>query len=157
MTRYGVLSDTHMMAPDDEWLEAVNRAFKGLDAILHAGDITNLSVLDALAPTRVLAVAGNMDSGAAAMTLPVSRIIEAEGKKIGLIHGWGAKEGLEDKVRSHFDRVDCIVFGHSHRPTNYKKGGVLFFNPGSARPGGGAPTAGILTVDKEISGSIIEL
>ena len=95
-----------------------------------------------------------MDSGPAAMTLPVSRIIEAEGKKIGLIHGWGAKEGLAERVRKHFERVDCIVFGHSHRPANYKKGGVLFFNPGSARPGSsGTFTAGILTVDKEITGN----
>ena len=115
-------------------------------------------MLDALAGFSVLAVSGNMDGHLVTQTLPTKRVIELEGFRIGLIHGWGAPQGLEDRIRNEFERVDCIVFGHSHRPTNHVEDGILFFNPGSAGKGWrSSGTVGIITVDKEIEGRIIEL
>lgn len=159
MIRIGVLSDTHMNGYDPAFAQTMARVFAGVDMILHAGDITHISVLDGLDQARVLAVAGNMDQGPSTAELPTKRVIAVEGKKIGLMHGWGSKQGLLEKVASEFagDDVDCIVFGHSHQPTNLIKNGILFFNPGTAmggRPGG---TVGILELDQDIEGSIIKL
>lgn len=158
MKLIGVLSDTHMEQPDAKLFERINQCFQDVDLVLHAGDITNLVVLEALAPLETLAVCGNMDDHLVSANLPVKRILELEGHKIGLIHGWGAPNGLETRISREFQGVDCIVFGHSHQPTNYKKGGVLYFNPGSPRQGyRGSGTVGLLSVDKEITGRIIEL
>ncbi len=159
MIRIGVVSDTHMNAYDQAFAETMSRVLGGVDMILHAGDITHISVLDCFGQAEVLAVAGNMDQGPSTRDLPTKRIIKAGTKRIGLMHGWGAKQGLMERVAGEFsgDNVDCIVFGHSHQPTNLIKNGILLFNPGTAmggRPGG---TVGLLEVDQGIEGSIIKL
>ncbi len=158
MKTIGVLSDTHLTTPDPDWVRQVTRAFSGVDLVLHAGDLTDLRVLDALSEFSVLAVSGNMDDHLVVQSLPTKRVIELEGFRIGLIHGWGAPQGIEDRIRNEFEQVHCIVFGHSHRPTNHVEDGILFFNPGSAgRAWRSSGTVGIITVDKEITGRIIEL
>lgn len=159
MMRIGVVSDTHMNAYDPAFARAIRRIFSGVNMILHAGDITHISVLDCFEEAEVMAVAGNMDQGPSTMDLPSKRIVTAGDKRIGLMHGWGAKQALMERVAGEFagDDVDCIVFGHSHQPTNLVKNGILFFNPGTAmggRPGG---TVGLLEVDHGIQGSIIKL
>jgi putative phosphoesterase len=107
---------------------------------------------------EVLAVCGNMDDHMVANALPPKRVIEVGGMSIGLIHGWGSPHGLENRIRSEFDQVDCIVYGHSHRPANHLKDGVLFFNPGSASSSyRGSGTVGLLEVGKHIRGKILEL
>ncbi len=158
MTRIGVISDTHLRGPDQELARSVARALGQVDMILHAGDLVNLTVLDALEAPQVLAVAGNMDDHLVCQSLPTKRVIKVEGKRIGLIHGWGPPVGLAGRVLKEFEGVDCIVFGHSHRPTNTVKNGVLLFNPGSYGKGFlGSGTVGILTVDQQIKGEIIKL
>lgn len=158
MTRIGVLSDTHLRAAEPALTRALAQAFAGVDMILHAGDLTNLAVLDCLQAPLIHAVAGNMDGAEVANQLPRKLVVEVEGKRIGLIHGWGSPFGLAGRVRGEFDQVDCVVFGHSHRSLNAVTGRVLMFNPGSASGGFiGSGTVGILTVDKEVSGKIVTL
>ena len=66
---------------------------------------------------------------------------------------------MEDRLRPKFQDPHVIVFGHSHQPMNETKGGVLYFNPGSAT--GMAPakkkTFGILHVGKDVRGEIVKL
>ena len=158
MTRIGVLSDTHLREPEADLGQRLTQVWGPVDMILHAGDLVNISVLDALEAPEVLAVAGNMDDYVAAQSLPTKRIISVENKRIGLIHGWGSPLGLAGRVMKEFDQVDAIVFGHSHRPTNTIKNGVLLFNPGSFGSGFlGSGTVGLLTVDNDIKGEIIQL
>lgn len=158
MKRIGVLSDTHLRGPDPELAARLARVFVGVDLILHAGDLTNLTVLDMLEAPEVLAVCGNMDEPAVGQSLPDKRIVEVEGARIGLMHGWGSPFGLAGRVGSQFSGVDCVVFGHSHRAMNTFTGGVLFFNPGSVSRGlVGSGTVGLLTVDQGISGEIIKI
>lgn len=159
MKRIGVISDTHLTTVDQAFARRMRQVFAGVDMILHAGDITSLAVLDALEAPEVLAVAGNMDHGPTAAQLPVKRVLTVDGLRIGLMHGWGSREGLAQRVAAEFaaDRVDCVVFGHSHQPTNFEAGGVLCFNPGSAGDGQHGGTVGILEVDRRIIGSIIKL
>ena len=84
-------------------------------------------------------------------------IIKAGNFKIGLTHGEGAPEGIIDTVKKQFekDKVDCIVFGHSHAPICERRENILFFNPGSPTDTIFAPfnSYGILEVDKKIEGT----
>ncbi|NIY15820.1 MAG: hypothetical protein GWM98_13445, partial [Nitrospinaceae bacterium] len=77
------------------------------------------------------AVRGNMDPFV--QGVPVKRVIEFAGHRIGLIHGWGPPEGLENRLLKEFcgENLDALVYGHSHYPANHECNGMLFFNPGS--------------------------
>ncbi len=158
MTRIGVISDTHLRQASPELAQRVKQAWGPVDMILHAGDITNLAVLDSLAPPEVIAVAGNMDSTPVKASLPDSRVVEVGGLRIGLAHGWGSPLGLGRRVAAAFQGVQAVVYGHSHRAANKVVDGVLLFNPGSA--GGSrmaAPSVGLLVVDQGIEGHILKL
>lgn len=126
----GVIADTHLTGKPLP--ETVKEALRGVDIILHAGDIVEIEVLDELSGiAETYAVKGNMDRGDAARLLPESRLLELGGFKIGLTHGSGPPGGIVERVRRVFDDVDCVVFGHTHDPVILWKDGVLFFNPGS--------------------------
>jgi uncharacterized protein len=121
----GVISDTHgLLRP-----EAVE-ALHGSNRILHAGDIGNPEILEALAQIApVTAVRGNVDTSAWARALPVTEIVEAAGVSIYILHDLGQ---LDLKPEAAGFRV--VVYGHSHQPKIEKKNRVLYFNPGSAGP-----------------------
>jgi putative phosphoesterase len=180
-TIIGLIADTHVPDRSRQLNPAVLPAFDkaGVSRILHAGDISVprvLQQLEELAP--VLAVRGNRDWFGFS-DLPMQRVIEIDGKRIGLIHGhgsWGIY--LRDKARfllrgpRSFEffmqraiglirDVDVLVFGHNHEPMIKEKDGVLVVNPGSAccqvlpgRP----PTVGLLHIEREKTrAEIVEL
>lgn len=160
MMKIGVLSDTHLHNPDDELPAAVIEMFRGVDMVLHAGDITHPSVIDFLqtiAPTH--AVLGNMDDVHLLGTLPLKKVVEAGSFRIGLIHGWGAPDGLEERVEKEFDDVHCIVYGHTHYPACHYRNGILFLNPGSPTDRRWAPycSIGILHISDTLQGRIVRL
>jgi putative phosphoesterase len=128
--RIGVISDTHMRSCE-EIPPAMVRALSNVDLIIHAGDIVTLEVLEELRRLgEVKAVRGNMDSAKLRALLPEKELIVVGGKKIGITHGWGSPQGIEERVRGMFDGVDVIIYGHSHKARNEQIGGILFFNPG---------------------------
>jgi putative phosphoesterase len=150
--RIGVLSDTHVASPA-EIPERILTALADVDLIVHAGDFVAKGVLDGLKQIgEVKAVRGNMDSEELKRLLPEKELLNIEGRKIGVIHGWGSPLGIEDRVGGMFKDVDIIIFGHSHHAKNEVKNSVLFFNPGRARD-----SFGVLTIDKEVKGEIIKL
>jgi putative phosphoesterase len=150
--RIGVISDTHATSLD-EIPERILLALAEVDLIIHSGDLVTKDVLDGLKRLgEVKAVRGNLDSAELKRLLPEKELLLIEGKRIGVIHGWGAPYGIDDRVRRMFEDVDVIVYGHSHYSQNEVKKGVLFFNPGRARD-----SFGILTVGKEIKGEVITL
>lgn len=159
LVRIGVLSDTHLTL-DDARLPALlahcQQYFAGTELILHAGDVVDPQLLPLL-PQPVLAVRGNLDPA----ELPARRIVKVAGKRIGLIHGWGAKADLEARILRAFsgEEVDCIVYGHSHQPACHVVNGILLFNPGSPIDRRNAPFAslGLLTIGAAITGEIIAL
>ncbi len=143
----------------EELIKSLSDAFADVDMIAHAGDITSQSVLDELkrfAPVE--AVQGNMDRGRLP-SLPEKRVLALEGKRIGLIHGWGAPKGIRQRIKGSFQDVDVIIYGHTHEPFNGEIEGVLFFNPGSPTDSFHAPykSVGILAVSDVIKGEIIKL
>jgi hypothetical protein len=146
--RIGVLSDTHLTLGDARLpalLAHCQQYFARTKLILHAGDVVDPQLLSLL-PQPVLAVRGNLDPS----ELPERRIVPVAGKRIGLIHGWGAKYDLEERVLRAFagEQVDCIVFGHSHQPVCHVVNGILLFNPGSPTDRRNAPfhSLGLLTI-----------
>ena len=130
----GVLSDTHIPTKAKELPREVIDGFKEVDLILHAGDILDKSIIDKLEQIApVFAVAGNCDPPELKEKLPIKRIVEYCGFRIGLIHGDGGVATRLSRLLETFenDNVNAIVFGHSHRPYNDRINGVLLFNPGS--------------------------
>jgi len=154
--KIGVISDTHLSSPDPVLEYILQDLFGDAKLILHAGDIVSHRVLDRLEERGVVAVCGNMDDYEVADRIPQVRIVPAAGKRIGLIHGWGSKERLAQRILSRFepDRPDVIVFGHSHVPFWGQVDGAYMFNPGSANQGRytGTGTVGVL----EILGETVE-
>ncbi len=150
--KIGVISDTHLTHPTDNFRKNMREFFANVEVVLHAGDMTSSSVLDFLSNWDVRAVRGNMDDYDLRASLPEQRIEAIAGKRIGIMHGWGSPAGLEDRVFNSFSDVDIVVFGHSHVPLKAAKRGVTLFNPGSYRGGyAGKGTVGIIEITGEVT------
>jgi uncharacterized protein len=123
--RVGLISDTHgLLRP-----EAL-ACLEGSDFIVHAGDIGDASILEALEEIApVTAVRGNNDTGAWARRVPHSATLHAGGAAIYVIHDV-AQLGIEPAQHG----VQAVIAGHSHKPRVERRGDVLFVNPGSAGP-----------------------
>ena len=150
MTRIGLIADTHCPEFIDRLPDKVFEAFEGVDLILHAGDITARSTLDALGRiARVEAVRGDHDR--ALTDVPPTREISVDGKRIVLVHGqrpawieepntllWTLSLGffrphanMPRVLRRRFPAADVIVYGHTHRADAREVGGALVINPGA--------------------------
>ena len=150
--RIAVLADTHVNILEDLSKKIID-ALSTVDLIIHAGDFTDVQLLKELKGLRtVKAVQGNMDSRELKVMLPAKEIVEIENKRIGITHGSGGPGGIEERVRKVFesDRIDIIVYGHSHQSQNKALEDVFLFNPGKA-----TDSFGILTIDGGVKGEII--
>jgi putative phosphoesterase len=130
--RIGVLSDTHVPTIVPALPPVIYDIFKGVDLILHAGDIVDLSVLDdlgAIAPVE--AVAGNVDGFEVHARLPQKKVLALGKFTAGLIHGKYKLDVQQAMIRKEFNAVDLIVYGHSHHAFWGVVDGVYFLNPGS--------------------------
>ena len=127
----GVLSDTHSLQIPASVIER----FKSVDLIIHAGDICDiqtLKLLKKIAPTK--AVQGNMDEPSVKKELPLKEIIIYGDLKIGVTHGHigETRDALKNVITSFKDdKMDVVIFGHSHQAINEQVGKTLYFNPGS--------------------------
>ena len=163
MIKIGVISDTHIPDRADDIPKQIIEEFKKVDMILHAGDIAELSVLQKLKSLckDVHAVWGNMDPEEVKKTLAAKEIIKIGNYKIGLTHGEGPADRILELLTSRFkdDKVNIIVFGHSHRSFNESRGGMLFFNPGSPTDKIFAPynSYGIIEINDKIEARIIKI
>jgi putative phosphoesterase len=121
----GLISDTHGLLRE----EAV-RALRGSDLILHAGDVGAPEILDTLKTIApVVAVRGNVDTDKWGQTLPFTEVIQVGSVMIYMLH---ILQDLEVNPAAAGFRV--VVSGHSHKPGQTEKDGVLYINPGSAGP-----------------------
>ena len=158
--RIFVISDTHIPRTSGDLLPRIYDEIKKCDMIFHAGDFVEKVFFDKLAKFKTTyAVFGNMDSVELKGMLSQKEVIEVGKFKIGLIHGWGPPDRIEENIKNEFGAIDAIVFGHTHTPTNEVKNGILFFNPGSPTDKAFAPynSYGILEIDDKISGEIIKI
>ena len=121
----GVISDTHgLLRP-----EAV-KMLRGSEHIIHAGDIGAPEIipeLEKIAP--VTAIRGNVDTQEWAGRFPETEVVELAGLYLYIIHDANALD-LNPKAAG----FAAVISGHSHKPKQEVKDGVLYFNPGSAGP-----------------------
>jgi uncharacterized protein len=102
------------------------------DFVIHAGDFTSLYCLEQLSSIAPLfAVRGNMDGISLVARLPEKTVIEADGLKIGVIHGSGNPAKAMRSARDAFVNPDLIIFGHTHVPVIQQLDDVKMINPGS--------------------------
>ena len=132
--KIGVVSDTHIPKRARELPLIILNAFETVDHIIHAGDILSMHViqqLEQLAP--VTAVAGNVDTSEVKEALGEKKILIAGAFHIGVVHGHGSGGSTIGRAIRAFqqDKLDCIVFGHSHIPFIGHYQNTFMFNPGS--------------------------
>jgi putative phosphoesterase len=107
---------------------------RGVDLIVHAGDVGGRHVLDALAAVaRVQAVSGNVDDRHDP-SLPRHRSIRCGELTLHVSHGDELGSPKPDLLLARYD-ADVIVYGHTHRSLEFRAGnGRLVVNPGAAGP-----------------------
>jgi uncharacterized protein len=121
----GVISDTHgLLRP-----EAIE-ALRGVEHILHAGDVGDPLILDSLRELApVTAISGNIDAYGPCSLLPATEVVTFHGHSFFMLHDRSALD--LDPVAAGFA---AVISGHSHRPLIEWRRGVLYLNPGSAGP-----------------------
>ena len=113
-----LVADTHLgLGAADRLTSLIAAELAAADAVLHAGDLTHSSVLEALSASapqaKVYAVAGNKDRG---LDLPERLALEIGGCAVAMIHDSGPARGQSTRLRQRFPKADLVVFGHSHLP-----------------------------------------
>lgn len=132
--KIGIISDTHMKKHFTKLEDFINKNLKDMDMIIHAGDYTSPEIISLLSNhCKFIGVYGNNDGPSIKSKVPEKQILCVEGYKIGIYHGHGDKKQTLDNVMNIFknDKLDIIIFGHSHKPTLFTKGKTLYLNPGS--------------------------
>ena len=106
---------------------------RAADLILHAGDVSSLAFYEELAALGppLEAVAGNADEPALKALLPVERVVEVDGVRIGMAHVPGPAAGREERLLRRFPGCGVVVFGHTHVAVAERVEGVWLLNPGS--------------------------
>lgn len=123
--KIGLISDTHGLLR----AEALD-ALRGSDLIIHAGDVGDPKILEALRRIGpVVAVRGNVDTAEWARSLPETAVAEAGAIHIYVLHDSNALDLDAKSAGFHI-----VVSGHSHKPGRSERNGVVYINPGSAGP-----------------------
>jgi uncharacterized protein len=125
LRKIGLISDTHGLLRN----EAL-QALSGSDLIIHAGDVGDSKILDALRDIApLIAVRGNIDTAEWAKSLPETAVAEAGSANIYVLHDVNALDLDPNAAGFHI-----VVSGHSHKPARSERNGVVYINPGSAGP-----------------------
>ncbi len=169
----GVISDTHIPTRTKILPKEIEKIFKNVDLILHAGDMENLETLEELKKIApVMAVEGNMDFPETKTKLPPAISLRIYNWKIGLIHSpisswpdshFNWRQEKTAKELAEKEGFDIVIFGHTHRIdlTELKIEGkkALLINPGSPTfPLLAKPSVGLLRISRDsFQGEIIYL
>lgn len=158
-----VISDTHIPDKAVGLPAKLIEDIKSADMVIHAGDVVSLGFLNELKSISkcVKAVYGNMDPEEVKKVLPEKETFKAGNFKIGLFHGAGAPNKIFELLDAEFknDKLDIIIFGHTHQAFNDKIQGTLFLNPGSVTEEGCVEcnTYGVIEVNDKIHSKIVKI
>jgi hypothetical protein len=148
MISVGILSDTHLQTANRAFVQKCATAFAGCDAIIHAGDLVDIGILNTFKGKDIHAVRGNMCNWDTRQLLPGQKEIVVAGYAIGITHGAGPRHNIEERVFEQFPAADCIVFGHTHHAVCLQYGETLLVNPGSFMGTGSYGAAGTYAILK---------
>lgn len=143
MTRIGLLSDTHIPVDAKVLPQQILEVFRGVDLIMHAGDVYLPSVLDELeriAP--VLVAAGDDDVDITDdRRVKEKHTLFIDGVSVSLSHlepgigPWSvfpySNEDPSYEEYRYNDVSGICVYGHTHMPKVQNRGGYIMINPGS--------------------------
>lgn len=149
-TRVLLLSDTHIPARARDLPASVWAEVDAAELVVHAGDWTSVTFLDALESraARLVGVAGNNDHGELRERLPEVAHIEVEGVRVAVVHETGGKDGRERRATAAYPDADVLVFGHSHIPwDSTAPGGLRLLNPGSPTDRRRQPVGTVMRLD----------
>jgi len=172
--KIALVSDTHVPASLPRLPDRLLKELRGVDAILHAGDLVTLDVLEvlgAIAPTT--AVVGNMDPPEVTRRLNAQEILKLGGRTIGLKHGHQPRRLQSRYIGLAYDApefdlfyqamatqlpdAEIIVFGHFHAPVIKEWNDRLFINPGTVAPSHGRSSFAVLELGEDVVARVIEL
>jgi uncharacterized protein len=161
ITRIGVIADTHIHRFKDV-PPSLLKVLKTFDLIIHLGDFVSPDLVEYFKSfNNFYGIAGNHDPHAIKAMLPRTDVIEVNGKRLGLLHGYWFPLFCQHRSIARFknERVNAILYGHTHIIRNEVADNILFFNPGSASALWPAPwkTYGVLNVGEYIDGEIVTL
>lgn len=129
-----VLSDTHIPKKAKKLPSRLIEELSDVDFIIHAGDWQTLETYEELQSyAPVEGVSGNVDSPEVQAKFGLQKILQFGDFKIGLVHGHGTHLTTEKRVIKTFkdDKLDMIIYGHSHIPILKTVDDMILFNPGS--------------------------
>jgi putative phosphoesterase len=136
--KIGLISDTH---DNFRTIEGAVRIFgeKGIEYIIHAGDITTPEAVEAFAGLKMIGVLGNNDLDKKGLTSAFEKIggelrgeiceIEEDDLLIGVYHGTDFRK-RDALIQS--GKYDVVVYGHTHKIDNKIVGNTMVINPGTA-------------------------
>tara|TARA_B100000315_G_C14405650_1_gene508568 strand:+ start:289 stop:777 length:489 start_codon:yes stop_codon:yes gene_type:complete len=159
--KIGVISDTHVKSLSEIPIKSV-KLLSEMDMIIHAGDYSSKQFLDELKKLgNFKGVYGNIDPEDIRSELNSKEIIKINDFSIGIAHPaeGGTPFFLARRIMERFDKIDILIYGHSHTAKKETINGVLCINPGSLT--GISPalnrTLAILEIGKRIEANIITL
>lgn len=147
--KIGVISDTH-----DYLNPKVFDIFKGVDLIIHCGDICKPEIIIELETIAyVQAVSGNMDDYEIKSKYPISSKVDTPAGVLCFTHGhmYDVNFGRTDSITNAFKHLypKIIVFGHTHEALCKKEDEIILFNPGSAKASSQSDASvGLLSIDE---------
>ena len=163
MIKAGILSDTHLTKVTQEFLQRAEQCFSDCDVIVHAGDLVDLSLLEAFQGKIVHAVHGNCCSGSTRTALPDRWTFQLGDFTVGVTHGnrlGRYAENIESGLWNVFPEADCMIYGHTHQAVCYRTAGKLIINPGAFQMVSryGVPCSyAILEAGEQLRGTLHEL
>jgi len=129
-----LISDTHIPKRARDLPRRVWDEVARADAVLHAGDWVDVSLLDALVgrAARLIGCWGNNDGADLRARLPEEADVRLEGVRFTVVHEAGGAKGRDERMARRYPDTDVLVFGHSHIPWNSTATtGLRLLNPGS--------------------------
>jgi uncharacterized protein len=155
MTTVAVISDTHLPRGGRTLSAPCLEELAAAELILHAGDVTEASVLEVLGQLApVEAVHGNVDEPALQLLLPPELVVEVESVRIGMVHDGGPAQGRHSRLIAGFPGCDAVVYGHTHVPELVRHEGVWILNPGSPTERRRAPHRSLMVL--EVDGGTLD-
>ena len=156
------MSDSHINSKNNVLPKIIDEIFKNVDLVIHTGDICHISIIKNLEKKyKVLTVQGNMDNPYIKYSYPELIFLNIENPSgkftFAVTHGHKAPFPPDQSLPSFFKtKVDCIVFGHTHKTMNEYHRGILMFNPGSIHSNRNSDynSVGIIKINEIIEGEI---
>jgi uncharacterized protein len=157
--RIAVIADTHLPRGARTLPEACAERLRAADLVLHAGDVTGRAFWDELCALGPLVegVHGNIDDPALVALLPATRVVNAGGLLIGMVHDAGPRTGRDARLARRFQGCVAVVYGHTHVPQIDRWDGRWILNPGSPTERRRAPARTMLELRVEGGAVVPEL